>query len=153
MRFARRSFTRPTFTRPALTAHGRRSDHGAITAEVAFVLPVLLAVLAMGLWLVGTVITNIRCIDAARDTARAAARGEPLEAARQVGQRTAPQGATITITQTGSTIHVQVESRPTTPPGLLGALPHPTSQATATIETEPSTAALPPALANTPTNG
>ena len=103
---------------------------------MAFVLPVLLVVLAFGLWLVGTVITNIRCIDAARDTARAVARGEPLESARQIGQRTAPSGATITITQTGSTIHVQVTATPATPPGVLQALPHPSSQATATVQAE-----------------
>ncbi|WP_157631032.1 TadE family type IV pilus minor pilin [Kribbella catacumbae] len=133
--------------------HRRRSAHGAITAEVAFVLPVLLAVLALGLWLVGTVITNIRCLDAARDTARAAARGEPLETARQLGQRTAPPGATITITQTGSTIRVLVKARPPTPPGLLKALPHPTPEATATLETEPSTITPPPVFATTPTNG
>jgi hypothetical protein len=97
----------------------------------------MLAVLAAGLWLVGTVITNIRCIDAARDTARAVARGEPTEAARRLGLRTAPSDATITITQTDSTIHVQVIARSATPPGVLRALPNPTAQATATVQTEP----------------
>ncbi|WP_433014388.1 TadE family type IV pilus minor pilin [Kribbella sp. CA-294648] len=117
----------------------RRHNHrGSATAEVAFVIPVLLAVLAAGLWLVGTVITNIRCIDAARDTARAVARGEPTEAARQLGERTAPSGATITITQTDSTIHVQVIATSATPPGVLRALPNPTAQATATVQTEPT---------------
>ncbi|MEV8376843.1 TadE family type IV pilus minor pilin [Kribbella sp. NPDC056861] len=113
-----------------------RSDHGAITAEAALVLPVLLAFLALGLWVVGTVITNIRCIDAARDTARAAARGESEEIARQLGERAAPQGATITITQTGTTIHVEVTAAPASPPGLLRALPHPNAHATAVIQAE-----------------
>ncbi|MEU4390421.1 TadE family type IV pilus minor pilin [Kribbella sp. NPDC023855] len=110
----------------------RRTHRGSVTAEVALVLPVLLAVLAAGLWLIGTVITNIRCIDAARDTARAVARGEPTEAARRLGQRSAPSGATITITQTDSTIHVQVVATSATPPGV------PTAEATATVQTEPT---------------
>jgi Flp pilus assembly protein TadG len=120
------------------TRHRLRSDHGAITAEAALVLPVLLAFLALGLWVVGTVITNIRCIDAARDTARAAARGESVESARQLGQRTAPRGATITITQTGSTIHVQVTAAPASPPGVLRALPQPNARATAVVQAEQS---------------
>ncbi len=122
---------------PRLLTHHRRTQRGSVTAEVAFVLPVMLAFLAAGLWLVGTVITNIRCIDAARDTARAVARGEPAEAARQLGLRTAPSDATITITQIDSTIHVEVIARSVTPPGVLRALPNPTAQATATVQTEP----------------
>lgn len=115
-----------------------RPEKGAITAEVAFVLPVLLAVLAIGLWLVGTVITNIRCIDAARDTARAVARGESAENARHLGQRTAPSGATITITHQDATIHVEVVVLTSKPPGLLAALPRPSPRATATIQGEPA---------------
>jgi Flp pilus assembly protein TadG len=117
-----------------------RDEHGSVTAEAAFVFPVLLAVLALGLWLVGTVVTNIRCIDAARDTARAVARGESLEAARQLGERAAPPGATITITRQDVTIHVEVVATPSTPRGLLAALPRPTPKATAIIQTEPAQA-------------
>ncbi|NEA35611.1 TadE family protein [Streptomyces sp. SID13031] len=119
----------------AVTA--RRSDRGAVTAEVAFVLPVLLAVLAVGLWLVGTVITNIRCIDAARDTARAVARGESVESAKQVGQRTAPLGATITVTRRDQTIQVEVVAVAPQRSGLLAALPQSSPRATATIQAEP----------------
>ncbi|WBQ04909.1 TadE family type IV pilus minor pilin [Kribbella sp. CA-293567] len=118
-------------------SHSRaRSDRGAITAEAAFVLPVLLALLAFGLWLVGVVVTNIRCIDAARDTARAAARGESIESARQLGQRSAPKGAAITINQTGSTIHVRVAAAPAAAPGVLRSLPQLDIHADATIHAE-----------------
>jgi hypothetical protein len=99
---------------------------------------VLLAVLAVGLWLVGTVITNIRCIDAARDTARAVARGESIERARQIGQRSAPPGATITITHQDVTIQVEVVVTSSKPPGLLAALPRPAPRATATLQAEPA---------------
>jgi Flp pilus assembly protein TadG len=114
-----------------------RNDQGSVTAEAAFVFPVLFAVLALGLWLIGTVITNIRCIDAARDTARAVARGESLDSARQLGERAAPQGATITITRQDDTIRVEVTATPPKPHGLLAALPHPPPKATATLQTEP----------------
>ncbi|GAA3574045.1 TadE family type IV pilus minor pilin [Kribbella ginsengisoli] len=115
-----------------------RDENGSVTAEAAFVFPVLLAVLALGLWLVGTVITNVRCIDAARDTARAVARGESLESARELGRRAAPPGATITITRQDVTIHVEVTATTSQPRGLLAALPHPTPKATAVIQTEPA---------------
>jgi Flp pilus assembly protein TadG len=115
-----------------------RDEDGSVTAEAAFVFPVLLAVLALGLWLVGTVVTNVRCIDAARDTARAVARGESLESARELGARAAPPGATITITREDETIHVEVTATPSEPRGLLAALPHPTPKATAIIQTEPA---------------
>ncbi len=54
----------------------KRTQRGAVTAEVAIALPVLLTLLFLGIWLIGVVTTNIRCIDAARDVARAVARGE-----------------------------------------------------------------------------
>jgi Flp pilus assembly protein TadG len=115
-----------------------RDEHGSVTAEAAFVFPVLLAVLALGLWLIGTVITNVRCIDAARDTARAVARGESLESARQLGERAAPPGATITITRQDLTIRVEVTADPAKPRGLLAVLPRPTPKATAVIQSEPA---------------
>lgn len=117
-----------------------RDERGSVTAEAAFVFPVLLAVLALGLWLVGTVITNVRCIDAARDTARAVARGEPLDSARQLGERASPPGASITITRQDLTIHVEVTATPPKPRDLLAAFPHPTPKATAVIQIEPDLA-------------
>lgn len=131
MRIPRRSML------PTQHRHCSRAERGSVTAEAAFVFPVLLAVLALGLWLVGTVITNVRCIDAARDTARAVARGESLESARQLGERAAPPGATIAITRQDVTVRVEVVATASKPRGLLAALPHPTPKATAVIQTEP----------------
>jgi len=113
----------------------RRSQRGAITAELAIALPVLLALLLLGVWSIGLVILNIQCIDAARDVARAAARGDPFDEARAIGHRTAPN-ATITITRTGQDIHVTVTAVPThSPPLLTHLLPTPIT-AEATLQSE-----------------
>lgn len=115
-----------------------RNPHeaGAVTAEVALVLPVLLVVVLLGLWAVGAVITNIRCIDAARDTARAVARGESPEAAQRIGQRSAPEDAAIKITQEGNDIHVAVTASHDWP--LLNGLLSLPAKADATIQSEPA---------------
>ena len=54
----------------------RRQESGAVTAETAVALP-LLAVFAISMaWLVSLGITQVRALDAARETARAAARSD-----------------------------------------------------------------------------
>lgn len=116
-------------------------ERGAVTAEVALVLPVLLVVVLFGLWAAGAVITNLRCIDAARDTARAVARGEPPDTAQQFGHRSAPRDAIIQITQDGNDIHVTVTATHAWP--LLDHLPSLPAKATATIQSEPATDHVP----------
>lgn len=116
-----------------------RTQHGAVTAEVAIALPLLLTLLFLGVWLIGVVTTNIRCIDAARDVARAVARGESPETAEELGRRTAPSNATITITRTGADIHVTVTAMPHRNASLLTALPATPITATATLQSEPTT--------------
>jgi hypothetical protein len=86
----------------------RRTEAGAVTAELAVLLPVLLTLFLLALWSVGAVISNVRCIDAARDTARAAARGEPAQSAQSIGQRSAPANASITLTRRANDIQVTV---------------------------------------------
>jgi Flp pilus assembly protein TadG len=103
------------------------------------VLPVLFAVLLFGLWLVGVVVADIRCGDAARDVARAVARGEPGDAARQLGRRTAPSKAEITIARDGSDVHVLVSSNRSPDWSFLRKLPPVRVKAEAVIQTEPGT--------------
>jgi Flp pilus assembly protein TadG len=117
----------------------RRAQRGAITAEIAITLPVLLTLLFLGIWLIGIVRTNIQCIDAARDVARAVARGESTESAQELGRRTAPADATITITHTGLDIHVTVTAEPSHQAPLLSALPTSPITARATLQSEPTT--------------
>ena len=70
--------------------HGPRARRGAATAELAMVLPLLVAV-ALGLvWLLTVGAAQIRTVDAARETARALARGDD-QASR--GRRAASGGA------------------------------------------------------------
>lgn len=117
------------------------SEHGAVTAELAILLPAVLALFFVALWAVGAVITNIRCIDAARDTARAAARGEPPASAERIGQRSAPSNASITIARSGNDITVEVTATQTWP--LLKSLPSLPAKAKATIQSEPTNSHVP----------
>jgi Flp pilus assembly protein TadG len=105
---------------------------------VAIALPVLLTLLFLGIWLIGVVTANIRCIDAARDVARAVARGESPEAAQELGRRTAPANATITISRTDSDIHVTVIATPHRNAPLLDVLPATPITAKATVQSEPT---------------
>ncbi len=114
----------------------RRTHRGAVTAEVAIALPVLLTLLFLGVWLIGVVTVNIRCIDAARDVARAVARGESPESAQEIGRRTAPADAIITISRTDSDIHVTVTATPRLSAPLLAALPASPITAEATVQSE-----------------
>jgi Flp pilus assembly protein TadG len=120
----------------------RENDRGAITAELAITLPVLLSLLLLGIWSIGLVILNIQCIDAARDVARAVARGEPQDQAKAIGHRTIPS-ATITITREGQDIHVTVTAAPTHNPPLLTSLAPAHLTAEATLQSEPTEAESP----------
>jgi Flp pilus assembly protein TadG len=117
----------------------RRGDHGTVTAEVAILLPVLVGVMILGLSMVGVVMANIRCVDAARDAARATARGEPFESAQRIGQGTAPRNSTISITQQDDEAHVLVTSKVHLNWPVVGGLLEIPVRAEATVRTEPGT--------------
>lgn len=89
-----------------LASTGRR-DRGSVTAELAAALPVAVLLLLTGLTGVSAVITELRCVDAAREAARAAARGEPGVPA---GLRAAPAGATVDVTVDGDTVRATVRA-------------------------------------------
>ena len=78
-----------------------RDERGMVTAETAVVLPVLLLVLAGAVAAVTVVGAQMRCVDAAREAARAAARGEPVDVVHAIAARTAPSGAGAVITARG----------------------------------------------------
>jgi Flp pilus assembly protein TadG len=83
-------------------------DRGAFTAELAAGLPALMLLLFAGLTAVGAVTAKTQCVDAAREGALAAARGEPgAEAAAAV----APPGAAIDVVTGTATVTVTVRSR------------------------------------------
>ena len=98
--------------RRARTATSRRvtGSRGSATAETAVLLPVLVVVLVLGIWVLGCVAAQLRCVDAARAAARAAARGDAPAAVRDVGERLAPAGARVVIRPGGDTVEVHVSS-------------------------------------------
>jgi Flp pilus assembly protein TadG len=82
-----------------------------VTAETAVVLPVLLLVLAAAVAAVTVVGAQVRCVDAAREGARAAARGEDVAAVRALVARAAPAGAEVRVSVGPEEVQVVVSAR------------------------------------------
>lgn len=87
-----------------------RSQDGMVTAETAVVLPVLLLVLAASVAAVVVVGDQLRCVDAAREAARAAARGDPPAAVAAIGSRAAPDGAHVSVSSSRDDVVVSVSA-------------------------------------------
>jgi hypothetical protein len=101
-------------------SEARRDEGGAVTAETAMALP-LIAIFALSMaWLVSIGITDVRAIDAARETARAAAREDSAGEAISLGRRVAPDGSDITVHHSGGAVVARVTSPVTGPAGLFG---------------------------------
>ena len=114
-------------TRP--TARAR--DAGSATAELAVGLPALILLTMVSVAAVMAVLTKLECVDAAREAARTAARGESGAAA---GSRVAPPGAAVSVSVDGDSARatVRVTVRP-----LGGRLPGFAVSATAVAAVEP----------------
>lgn len=101
---------------------GRRRSHherGAVTAELALVLPAVVMVLLVCCTLGAAVLGQVRCADAARAGARAAAIGEPAAVVLSVARELAGADAEVSIEADGAWVEVVV-SRPVAA-GVLGA--------------------------------
>jgi Flp pilus assembly protein TadG len=111
----------------------RRRDAGSATVELAVSLPALALLLFASLTAIVAVRTQLQCLDAAREAARAAARGESGTAA---GMRVAPDGASIGVSTTAAEVHtiVRVRLNP-----LGGRLPGFDISETAVAALEPTT--------------
>lgn len=79
-----------------------------VTAETAVVLPVLFLVLVGVVAAVTVVGAQLRCVDAAREGARAAARGEEVATVTALAGRTAPDDAVTTVAGGGDEVRVVV---------------------------------------------
>ena len=112
-----------------------------VTAEAAQVLPVLVLVLAGSVAVLTVVSAQLRCVDAAREGARAAARGEPVAVVTALAGRAAPAGASVEVAFAGETVTVTVTAtaRPLGPVPLRLPL-----SATATGVREPGAAQAEP---------
>lgn len=87
------------------------------------VLPLLVAVTAVLVWLLAVGAAQVRTVDAARETARALARGDAHADAVARGLEVAPPGSRVTVARGGGEVRVTVTGRLTGPGGLLGDLP------------------------------
>lgn len=104
------------------------------TAEFAVVLPSVVLVLVVAWSALAAATDQVRCLDAARATARLLARGDASESALAAGRRLAPAGAVLTVRRSPVDVEVEVVGLP--PPGLawLGSHATPRGQAVAARE-------------------
>lgn len=100
-----------------------RTESGAVTAEAAVVLPVVVLFTLGLVWLIAVGATQVRALDAARETARATARGESTSASVGLGRRVATTGATFSVRDEGDTILVTVDAPVRGPGGLFAFVP------------------------------
>ena len=101
----------------------RARARGSVTAETAVLLPVLLVVLAAAIGVLACVAAQLRCVDAARGAARAAARGEDASVVRSTGQRLAPPGARVVQSSSGDTVEIVITAQVRPFGAALGLLP------------------------------
>lgn len=111
-------------------------DSGAVTAELALGIPLLLALTVALVWMLAVGTAQVRVIDASREAARVVARGDSADAAEAVALRIAPDGARVRISTTDGQVSVTTSARVAAPGGLLAALPGVTvsDEAVATAE-------------------
>lgn len=113
-----------------------RRDRGAATAELVAVLPGLVAVVLALAWLLSLGIAQARTVDAAREAARALARGDEESAAVGRGQEVGPAGTSIAISHQGAQVVATASVEMHGPGGLLGFLPGAHLHASATAADE-----------------
>jgi hypothetical protein len=107
-----------------------------VTAETAMVLPVFAFLLAVALWAIAVGAAELSSVDAARDGARAAARGESADVVASVIRAAAPKGADFAVERDGDQVTVVVRDRVGPGAGPLAALPLPVAAATAVAQSE-----------------
>ena len=103
-----------------------------VTAETAMTLPVLVLLTLAGVAAVGVEQSRVRCADAAREAARAVARGDP-NAASGLARAAADRPVTVSSAASGSdtAVTVRLQVRP------VSWLPPVAITETAVVATEP----------------
>ncbi len=109
-----------------------RRERGMVTAEAAIVIPLLLLVAVVCGWVVAIGAAQVRVIDAAREGARLAGRGEPPAVIEAAIERAGPDGTTAQVSPGADTVtvHVTAQIEPGAP--LLDLLPAVTLDSSAT---------------------
>ena len=100
------------------------------------VLPLLVAVAAGLVWLLAVGAAQVRTVDAARETARALARGDDQGDAVARGLRVAPEGSRISVSRGDREVRVTVSGRVEGPGGLFSGLAAPEVRAEAVAADE-----------------
>ena len=116
-----------------------------VTVEMAAALPVLMVLVLTGLFAVRAGDMQGRCVDAAREVARAAARDDPR--AVELGRLALPGPASISVSRAAGTVTAVVTVR-LRPAG--GFLPSVTISAGATAAAEDATGNAPTAATGQP---
>lgn len=94
-----------------------------VTAELATALPALAVVVIACVWAVSIALAQLQVADAAREAARAAARGDAASVVTAVAEQTAPDGAVVEVHRSDGVVTVQVAVRIAPPLPLGGHLP------------------------------
>ena len=115
-----------------------RPERGAVTAELALGLPLLLALTVGLVWLLAVGAAQIRVVDGARETARMLARGDAEGGAVGQGARVAGAGSRVRVDQGAGQVTVTVTRSFDGPGGVLEVLPSVELRATAVAATEES---------------
>lgn len=107
-----------------------------VTAEAAIVIPLLLLVAVVCAWMVAVGAAQVRVIDAAREGARLAGRGETPAVIEAAIAQAGPEGATGRVSSGADTVTVYVQARVEPGLPLLDLLPavHLDSSATSVLE-------------------
>lgn len=84
-------------------------ETGSVTVEAAIALAAIAATAALCVGAVLAAVTQVRCVDAAREAARLAARGD-RGAAEVAARRVAPEGADISVRYEGGRVIALVAS-------------------------------------------
>lgn len=113
-----------------------RRQHGMVTAEAALVLPMVAVFVLALVWLLSVGIEQVRVVDAARDAARAVARGDDDAAAAEAARRTAGSEAEVVIRHEGGLVSVTVSERVSAPGWLFVPLPTVSVDSRASVEAE-----------------
>lgn len=109
-------------------------EAGMVTAETAVALPAVVLVLAVCLGGVRVGVDQMRCVDAARAGARAAARGDADDSVRTLAERAAPPGSQVVVEHGGSDVVVIVQAPAVVDLPLPVAMPRPQARAVSAAE-------------------
>lgn len=114
----------------------RRPERGAVTAELALGLPLLLALTVGLVWLLSVGASQIRVVDGAREAARALARGDPEQVAFRRAVEVAGPGSRVSAGYGGGEVTVRVTRPVSGPGGPFDVLPRVRLEAEAVAATE-----------------